>query len=347
MHQHTSSIQDAVDPAEFHTHPHEHPLPRRKAALWVVACVVAALGLIWRSFVAVDETEYVIVTQFGRPTATLRDPGLHVIAPWQSVLRVDRRLQLYDPRASEFLTSDPKNVLLDVYVCWRVTDPLQFLRRVGDFVGGEARIHDIVWAELAAEVGQRPLSDFLSDETPVRSDEIMTEITRRARERVRSGEFGLDIVDVRIKRINFPEQNRQSVFDRMRAERERVARLYRAQGEEEALKIRANADLEKARLLADAERDAELTRGKAEQEAIRIYAAAHGRDPQFYRFLRSLEVLQKVLTERSTLVLSADSEVFRVLRHPMVESADRRTSAASSGSVKARNENMDGGKGKR
>ncbi|MBN2451097.1 MAG: protease modulator HflC [Lentisphaeria bacterium] len=296
---------------------------RYRTVLWVAGVCCALWGL-WRCFVTVDETETVMVTQFGRYVATLREAGLHRKMPYQSVMRFDRRLQVYDPRPSEFLTSDPKNILLDVYVCWRISEPLAFLQRVTDRAGAEARLHDIVWAELAAAIGRCPLAALVSDqEGEMDAAKVMAGVRDRCRERVgqvpgrEDGEsFGIEIVDVRLKRVTLPEQNRQSVFDRMRAERDRIARQYRAEGEEEALKIRAEADWEKSRLLAEARRDAEKTRGEAAEEAIRIYAEAHGKDPEFYRFYRSLESYRKILGEKTTVMLGADSELMRYLVDP-------------------------------
>jgi len=291
-------------------HTHTPKSLRLPLAIGVIAFVI------WRSFVAVDETEFAIVTQFGKHVATLRDAGLHPIWPFQSVTRFDRRMQLYDPRPSEFLTSDPKNILLDVYVCWRIDDPLVFLQRATDRAGAEARLHDIVWAELAAEIGRSPLSDLVSDQPgEMKARTLLERIAEACR--AQAGEaLGLEIVDIRLKRINLPEQNKQSVFDRMRAERDRIARLYRAEGEEEALRIRADADRQKSGLLADANRDAEKRRGEAARQAIEIYASAHGKDPEFYQFLRSLEAYRNILTENTTMVLSADSEFFRYLADP-------------------------------
>lgn len=292
-----------------------------KRSLLVIVAIAAVV--IWRSFVALDQTQYGIVTEFGRHIATLREPGLHPKWPYQSVLRFDRRLQLYNPRPSEFLTKDPKNILLDIYVCWRVDDPLVFLQRATDVAGAEARLHDMIWAELAAEVGTRPLSDLVSEKPDeMVAPKIMAGVLERCRERARPG-LGVEIVDVRLKRLNLPEQNKQSVFDRMRAERDRIARQYRAEGEEEALKIRAEADRLKAQLLADAEKEAELKRGEAARKAIEIYAIAHGKDPEFFQFLRSLEAYKKLLNEKTTMVLSSESELFRYLTDPSAQTLDR------------------------
>jgi len=298
------------------------------AALYASIAILLVVSLT-RCLVAVDETEFAMVTQFGRHVATFASPGLRVIWPWQSVLRFDRRLQLYDPQPSEFLTRDPKNILVDVYVCWRIADPLIFLQSVTDIPGAEARLHDAVWADLAAEIGQRSLSALVSEnvedmETPA----IMARVLDQNRDRA-GASLGIELVDVRLKRVKLPEQNQQSVFDRMRAERDRIARLYRAEGEEEALTIRADADRQKTQILAEARRDAERRRGDAAKETVRIYADAHGRDPEFYRFVRSLEAYTNILSEKATLILSADSELFRYLVDPRPVGDDTRAGGAA------------------
>lgn len=288
----------------------------RKRKLLMCAFIAVVAALVWRSFVTVDESELVLVTQFGECVQRIDTPGLHPIWPHRSVRRFDRRHQIYDPLPSEFLTSDPKNILLDIYVCWRILDPLLFLQSVTDQAGAEVRIHDIVWSEVYAEIGRRPLVHLVSDTAEdTQPAQIMDKVRENCSERIRTS-FGVELVDVRLKRINLPEQNKQSVFDRMREERNVIARRYRAEGEEEAARIRADADRERSQLVADAERDAELCRGEAAKEAIRIYAAAHGKAPDFYQFLRSLDAYGNILDERATLVLAADSELFRYLADP-------------------------------
>jgi membrane protease subunit HflC len=229
------------------------PLSLRRATTVVAAAF--CLTAVWRSLVAVDQTQYVLVTQFGRHVATWRDPGLHWLWPWRSIRRFDNRLQLYNPRPSEFLTRDPKNVLLDVCVFWRISDPLRFLQRVTDQGGAEIRLHDVVWGELSAEIGRRPLAELVSEKPgEAAAQAIMDSVLSRCRSRL-GEDYGFEVTDVRLKRVSLPAQNRQSVFDRMRAERERIARQYRAEGEEEATRIRAQADAERTRILAEARRD--------------------------------------------------------------------------------------------
>ncbi len=281
---------------------------------WLVLLViVVAIGVAVRSLIFVDETEVVIVTQFGRPVRTLDEAGLYVKAPYQSTIRIDRRLQIYDPTPSEFLAKEKKNVDLDVFVCWRVGDPQRFLETVNDIAGAEARIHDIVWSELAAEVGRNPLEALATTQPQAhRLDALVDAVARRCADRSRS-DYGIEIVDVRLKRIALPAQVRESVFQRMRAERARIARRYRAEGEEEALKIRAAAEKTRTIVLAEAYAKAEKTRGEAEAEATEIYAKAHRQDPAFYELLRTLEAYKKFLDEKTTILLSADSDLLKYL----------------------------------
>ncbi len=294
-----------------------------KRNLLLTALLLLVAVAAYRSVLFVDETETVIVTQFGDPVRTLNDTvrqsGLHFKAPYQSALRVDRRLQIYDPRPSEFLAKEKKNVDLDVFVCWRVDHPRRFLETAGNFIGAEQLLHDVVWAELAAEVGRNELETLVSADPEVhRLDQLLGDVTEACRENARPA-YGIEIVDVRLKRIGLPSQVRESVFNRMRAERQRIAGQLRAEGEEKALQIRAEADKERTVILAKAYADAERTRGEAEAEATRIYTQAHKQDPQFYELLRSLEAYDKFLDEKTTVLLSSDSDLLKYLmQRPML-----------------------------
>lgn len=285
---------------------------------WLLLAGVLVALVVYRSVLFVDETEMVIITQFGRPVGQPHDDaGLHFKLPYQSAIRIDRRLQIYDPRPSEFLARQKKNIDLDVFVCWRVDEakPLLFLETVNDFAGAEARIHDIVWSELAAEIGQNELEAIVSTDLQIhRLDKLIEDVTRRCEQRAKS-DYGIQIVDVRLKRISLPAQVRDSVFQRMRAERARIASQYRAEGEEEALKIRAEADKQRTITLAEAYAQSEKIRGQGEAEATRIYAQAHQRDPAFYELLRTLEAYRKFLDEKTTVLLSADSDLLKYLTH--------------------------------
>jgi modulator of FtsH protease HflC len=280
-----------------------------------------ALLLVWLATFTVSETDLAIVTLFGRPTRTVSDAGLHVKWPFESVMRFDKRLIVYDPGSSEFLTKDKKNLVIGSAVCWRIIDPNRFLQTVGDITGAEMRLHDLVWAALAADIGRVDLSDLLSVE-PGRArvqalgDQVRTAATVETEKR-----FGVAVVDVQLKRVNFPEQNKYAVFARMRAERERIAKEYRAKGEELAIKIRAEADRQRSQLLAEAYRAAEKLKGEGDAEAARVYSQAYGRNPQFYKFLRTLESYKKILNDKTSIILSGDSELLKLLTQGKVPDA--------------------------
>jgi len=278
----------------------------------MAAATAGAMVLAWLSVFTVPETEFAIVTQFGRPVRTLADAGLHVRWPYQGLLRFDRRLRIYNPRPSEFLTKDKKNLVIENYVCWRIQNPERFVQTVGDPTAAEMRLHDIVWAGLAASLGNFELDSLVSaDPHRVRGDELMETLTRDTSRRALE-QYGIEVMDVRVKRLNLPEQNKQSVFARMRAERERIARQYRAEGEEQALKIRAEADRQREEILSVAYREAEQIKGDGDAQSTRIYGAAYTRDPQFYKLVRTLDAYKKILDDKTTAVLSSDSELLRI-----------------------------------
>jgi membrane protease subunit HflC len=288
------------------------------AKWWMIVLVVIVVVIaLVRSVVFVDETEVVIITQFGRPVRTVKEAGLTFKAPYQSSMRFDRRLQIYDPLPSEFLTSEKKNLDLDVFVCWRVSNPQSFLKSVTDSTGARLRIHDVAFAELAAALGQVELDDILTTDAESHGlDLLMESVTATCRDRLLESS-GIEVVDVRLKRISLPGDTevRQSVFDRMRSERARLARQYRAEGDEQATKIRAEADKAKTITLADAYAQAEEIRGKGEAEAIKIYTQAHQADPEFYELTRTLQAYEKFLDEKTTILLSSDSDLLKYLTH--------------------------------
>ncbi|MCI0524873.1 MAG: protease modulator HflC [Acidobacteria bacterium] len=281
--------------------------------LSITSLVVIAVIVLSRTAFTVDETQFAIVTQFGKPVRTIADAGLKLKWPWQSLFTFEKRLMIYNPRPSEFLTRDKKNVVVDNYVCWRIADPNRFLQTVNDTVGAEMRLHDTVWAAVAAAIGGADLSSLVSTKPEeVRLQELMRQVTDQCRARAME-QYGVEIVDVRMKRLNLPTQNRESVFARMRAERERIAKQYRAEGEAEALKIRAEADKERARILSESYREAERIRGDGDAQSTRIYAQAYSRDPRFYKLVRTLEAYRKVIDPNTTAILSSDSELLKLL----------------------------------
>jgi membrane protease subunit HflC len=284
----------------------------------VVLIVVIAIGLLLLNsiFFQVSETEQVVITQFGKPVRVIRDAGLFakIPDPVQSVRRFDKRLLIYDVKPSEFLTADKKNLILDMYMAWQIVDPIKFLASVRDRRMAEILLADVAAAEVGAAIGQIPLSAMVStDPEQVVVDSVMVDVTQNCRDRALEN-YGIDVKHVKMQQLRLPEQNLESVFQRMRAERQRMAKKYRSEGEEEALTIRAAADKEKRAILAQAYRESESIRGEGEAEAARIYSAAYSRDPRFYKLVRTLQAYQKFLNDKTTVVLSTDSELLKLLK---------------------------------
>jgi membrane protease subunit HflC len=283
----------------------------KKKYAWLAAAVVAVIAYL--SFYTVRETEFALITQFGRPVRTVFDAGLHIKWFYQSILRFDRRLRIYNPRPSEFLTRDKKNLVIENYVAWRIDDPDRFVQTVGDVSSAEMRLHDIIWSDLSAAFGNQDLESLVSaSPDKLQTTALLDNITANG-DRAALAQYGIRIADVRIKRLNLPEQNKESVFARMRTERERIAMQYRAEGEEQALTIRADADRDKEEIISTAYKEAEKTRGEGDAEATRIYGQAYSRNPQFYKLVRTLDSYKKVLDDKTTIILGSDSELLKVL----------------------------------
>jgi len=277
--------------------------------LLLVVLILVLLAL-FRPWYVLDETEQGVIVQLGKPVRVVRESGFHLKLPYpfQVVQKFERRLLEYDSPPEEVITRDKKTLVVDSYVRWRIADPLVFLRTVVSESGAVVRIDDVVYSELRTEIGRVDLFDLVSR---VRG-EVMSRITARSNEKTR--EFGVEIVDVRIKRADLPKQNEEAIFQRMKSERERQARQYRSEGEEEATKIRAEADKERALILAEAEKQAQILRGEGEAEALRIYAGAYAKNPEFFAFLKTLELYEKSLKEGDTLILTPASDLLRYLR---------------------------------
>ena len=284
----------------------------------VVLIVTVAIGLLVLNsvFFQVRETEQVVITQFGKPVRVIREAGLYakIPDPVQSVRRFDKRLLIYDVKPSEFLTADKKNLILDMYMGWQIVDPIKFLASVRDRRMAEILLADVAAAEVGAAVGNIPLSAMVSTiPEQVVVDSVMVTVTENCRNRALEN-YGIDVKHVKMQQLRLPEQNLESVFQRMRAERQRMAKKYRSEGEEEAMLIRAAADKEKRAILAQAYRESEKIRGEGEAEAARIYSGAFSRDQRFYKLVRTLQAYEKFLNDKTTIVLSTDSDLLRLLK---------------------------------
>ncbi|EMG36468.1 protease FtsH subunit HflC [Desulfocurvibacter africanus PCS] len=278
----------------------------------IIPAVIGFLALIAlvQSMFMVDQTERAIVLELGKPVGDKPlEPGLHFKLPFvQNVVFFDSRILNYDAEPAEILTRDKKNMIVDNYTKWRITDPLLFYRTVRSIPRAQARLDDIIYSEIRVALGNYTLIEIVSG----KRGQITQEVTTKSNALV--SEYGIEVMDVRIKRTDLPAENARAIFGRMRAERERQAKQYRSEGQEESSKITALADRERTILQADARRQASVLRGEGEAEAIRLWADALGRDPEFYAFQRSLEAYEKSLKENSRLVLTPDSPFFKYLR---------------------------------
>ena len=273
--------------------------------------VIVASGLV---FFQVDEREYVVITQFGEPIEAIKRAGLNLKwpDPIQSVNRYNNRLMTYEMGETEYLTEDKKNVMVDGYIVWKIDDPIKFMKTVKNRMGAETRLADILSSEIGISFGKYDLSSLISTEPEQikfgrMMNEVKKEISRKAKD------YGTQISDVKITLLNFPERNKLSVFKRMRAERERIAKGYRSEGTEKALKIRADADKQKEIILSKAYEKAQKIKGEGEAEAIGIYAEAYEKDVKFYELVRTLESYEKFIDGKTTVVLSADSQLLKFI----------------------------------
>jgi len=267
--------------------------------------VITALSSAYRVF----ETEQVQITKFGAPMRTITEPGLHFKLPFVEKLHVfEKRLLDYDSAPTEILTQDKKTLIVDNYAKWRITDPLKFMKTVQNTAGALSRLDDIIYSEVRTELGKHLFHQIISDQRP----EIMAKVTVNSNSKAEG--YGIKVLDVRIKRADLPPENERAVFQRMDAERKRIANRYRSEGEEKALEIRAETDKQAVIILAQAEKKAQLLRGAGDAEATRIYAEAFGRNQRFYAFWRTLQAYEIAIdTASTTLILSPDAEFFNYL----------------------------------
>ena len=282
--------------------------PKIIASIFIV--MMAAILLSGSAF-TVDETRQVIVTQLGKYVRTITEPGLNFKIPFlQSINRFEKRVLEYDAAAAKVITSDKKHLVIDNYARWRIVDPLKYYQTVRNEHGAQGRLDDIVFSEIREEMARHTLTEIVS----INREAIMEKVHRQCN--LKAKEYGIEVIDVRIKRADLPQEVAHSVYARMRAERQRIAKKYRSEGEEEAVKIRATTDKERTILLAESYRQAEKLKGEGDAEAIKIYAEAFEKDPEFYSFVGTLEAYQKALRKDTTVVLPSDSEFFKYLSSP-------------------------------
>ena len=284
----------------------------------------------------IPETHQVVVTQFGKPIGVVKEPGLHFKKPIvQQLNYFERRLLVWDGKPTQVPTLDKRYIWVDSFARWKIEDPLKFFQTVRNETSAHARLDDIVNSAVRNQI-----SSYLLIEAIRTSNRPMLTMTRGEGEKVAEVtkiekgrneiaqlilkevipstlKYGIRLVDIKIKRINYVEEVRKAVYERMIVERQRIAAKYRSEGEGEMMEIRGRKEKEEKVILSKAYREAEETKGKADAEAIKIYAAAYSRDPEFYSFLKTLETYEKTLGEKSIIIISTDSDYFKYLKSSM------------------------------
>ncbi|MDT8991714.1 protease modulator HflC [Curvibacter sp. APW13] len=282
------------------------------------ASLLVVVALVSSTLFVVDQRQFGVVYALGQIKEVITEPGLHVKLPppFQNVTYIDKRLLTLDSSdADPMLTAEKQRVVIDWYVRWRISEPTDYIRNVGqNEAAGANQLNRVVRNAFQEEINRRTVKELLS----TKRDALMTDVKREVLEKVRGEKpWGVDVVDVRITRVDYVEAITKSVYDRMEAERKRVANELRSTGAAEGEKIRADADRQREVTLANAYRDAQKIKGEGDAEAARIYGDAFGRDPQFAQFYRSLEAYKSSFANKSDVMVvdPANSEFFRVMRN--------------------------------
>lgn len=273
----------------------------KNPVLWLIT-ILGLLILLGQSVFTVHQTQVALVLQLGKPLDTAYGPGLHFKLPFvQNVQYFDSRVLDYEARSREAFTVDKKAIVLDNYARWKIVNPLEFYRNLKTVERAKARLDDVVYSQLRALVGAYNLTEVVSSHRA----SIMAEVTKKVSDLMKP--YGVEVLDVRIKRTDLPAENQRAIFGRMRAERERQAKQYRSEGEEESTRIRSDADRQRALILAEAARDAQVERGRGDAEAAGIYAESYNKAPEFYTYQRWLEAMRKSFKENSKMVIANEA----------------------------------------
>jgi len=281
---------------------------KRHHAIGIGAAAVVFLIVLFSSLFTVHQTQQALVLQVGEPRAVVTDPGLHMKLPWpfQNVLYLDKRVLYLDLPAEEVIAQDKKRLVVDAFARWRITDPLRFYQSLTDEDLAQVRLQPILGSNVRRILGSQTFAAVLSGERA----KLMLDIRDGVNAQTKN--FGIEVVDVRIRRADLPPQNSDAIYRRMQQERVRQANEFRAQGEQISQEIRSKADRDATVIVAEATRQAEITRGQGDGEKNRIFAEAFGQDPDFFAFYRSMSSYQASLKgDNTTVILSPDSEFFR------------------------------------
>ncbi len=290
----------------------------RSPVTGIVALLAALLVAIvaYMSLFTVQQTEQTIVLQFGAPVDVVTDPGLHFKAPWNSVINVDKRILDLENPSQEVIASDQKRLVVDAFARYRIKDALRFYQSVGSIQAANLQLTSLLNAALRRVLGEVSFITVVRDEREKLMGRIREQLDREA------GGYGIEVVDVRIRRADLPEQNSQAVYDRMKSERQREAAEFRAQGGQKAQETRSKADRDVTVIIAEANSTAEQTRGVGDAERNRLFAESYGKDADFFAFYRSMTAYETGLKSADTrFLLRPDSDFFRYFSNPSGKTA--------------------------
>jgi len=275
----------------------------------ILTIAIAAVVLMESAFI-IQEPEQCLILEFGKPVRIIREPGLYFKYPLaQRAVILDKRVLVADARPAEYITLDKKRLTVDTVSRWKIVEPLQFYQSVKTHSGAVDRLNDVIFGRLRQAIANHNFIEFVREER----ENIMNRVTKETAELAKENGFGIDVIDVRIKRVDLPEEVQNSVFARMRAERERIAKRYRAEGEERGREIRATAEKEREIISAEAYEKSQALRGEGDAEATGIYAGAYTKDAEFFSFIRHLEVYKRVFGAETTFFMRPDSDLFKYL----------------------------------
>lgn len=279
----------------------------------ILLVIIIVFIVTYNSLFTVKQGTSIIITQWGRPIKTIEEAGLYSKMPWQKINTFDSKIHCFEAQTLQLLLKDKNPVIVTCYIAWKLDNPELFFQSLNNVENAKLKLGDMVNSQLGIIVSDYEI-DRIINTTPenVKLNEIYQRLKNEANSRTRS-KYGIEIIQVGMKRIIYPSVVSNAVYQRMKAERTKEAVKYTAEGEEEATKIRANTDREVKELLAKAYKEAEEIKGEGDKEALRIYAEAYSEDPEFFKFVKSLQVYSQILDKNTTLVLSTDSELFEYL----------------------------------
>lgn len=311
---------------------------KNKKLIATIVAIVLVIAFVKSFFFIVSEMEQVVVTQFGEPVGdTIKDAGLHFKPPWRVAHFFDKRILRWDGEPTQVVTMDKKYIFIDTTARWKIAEPLKFLQAVVNETGALSRLDDVIDSNIRNYLTRNNLIEIvrttkgelkiiLDEETKgdqqfkhevikieTGRDDIVKEILEKTKDRTLK-EYGIELIDVRIKRINYIEEVREKVYERMISERVRIAEKYRSEGEGETARILGLKDKELKRITSGAYKKAKEIEGSADAQAIKIYARAYNNDPEFYSFLKTLESYKETFKDNSKVILSTNNEFFRYLK---------------------------------